>query len=115
MKMLRLCVIDSFEAAHYLPGHPKCSQLHGHTYKVELLIETDDEADIVMDFGELRGKLKEALSEYDHKLLNEVMERLPTTENLARMLHSKLSASLSQYRLTVRVWEGEDKWAEYSE
>ncbi|MCS7252745.1 MAG: 6-carboxytetrahydropterin synthase QueD [Armatimonadota bacterium] len=112
--MLKLCVTDSFEAAHYLPGHPKCSQLHGHTYKVEVMIETDEEADMVIDFGELRVKLREALSEYDHKLLNEVMERLPTTENLARILHSKLNAALPRYRLTVRVWEGEDKWAEYS-
>lgn len=112
--MLKLCVLESFEAAHYLPGHSKCSQMHGHTYTVEVMIETDEETDMVMDFGELKERLKEALRDYDHKVLNEVMESMPTTENLARVLHSKLSAMLPQYRLTVRVWEGLDKWAEYS-
>ncbi|MFA4016501.1 MAG: hypothetical protein RUDDFDWM_001611 [Candidatus Fervidibacterota bacterium] len=112
--MLRLCVRENFEAAHYIEGHPKCNHLHGHTYMVELMIETDADVDMVIDFGELKASLKRAIADYDHKLLNDVMGCIPTTENLAKALHKKLSDEMPQYRITVRVWEGIDKWAEYT-
>jgi len=115
LRMLRLCVRENFEAAHYIEGHPKCSHMHGHTYTVELTIETDADVDMVVDFGELKERLRRVIANYDHKVLNDVMGCTPTTENLAKALHKKLSDEMPQYRLTVRVWEGIDKWAEYTE
>jgi len=36
---MRLGIIDYVDSAHYLPGHGKCGKMHGHTYKIEVLIE----------------------------------------------------------------------------
>jgi len=39
MTKMRLGVIDYIDSAHYLPGHGKCGRVHGHTYKIEVIIE----------------------------------------------------------------------------
>ena len=39
MTKMRLGVIDYIDSAHYLPGHGKCGRVHGHTYKIEVLVE----------------------------------------------------------------------------
>ena len=36
---MRLGITEYIDCAHFLPGHPKCGQVHGHTYKVEVVIE----------------------------------------------------------------------------
>ena len=34
-----LGVSETFDSAHFLPNHPKCGRIHGHTYKVEIEVE----------------------------------------------------------------------------
>jgi len=51
-----------FAAAHYLPGHEKCSAIHGHTYTVRRLVVCTEK---FVDLGELKAIIKE----YDHVLL----------------------------------------------
>ena len=36
---MRLGLTETIDCAHMLPGHPKCGQLHGHTYTVEVVVE----------------------------------------------------------------------------
>ena len=36
---MKLGITEFIDCAHFLPGHPKCGQVHGHTYKVEVIIE----------------------------------------------------------------------------
>ncbi len=36
---MRLGISEYIDCAHFLPGHPKCGQLHGHTYRVDVTID----------------------------------------------------------------------------
>jgi 6-pyruvoyltetrahydropterin/6-carboxytetrahydropterin synthase len=121
----RVCKSFTFSAAHRLTKVPpihKCSQLHGHTYRVDLVFQghTDgdthhrDETDMVIDFGRVAVLWDPIHRLLDHHLLNDI-EGLsnPTSEVLAlfigRML-LKIDAELPL--VAVRVHEGESSWAE---
>ncbi len=107
---MKLGVVEHIDCAHFLPGHPRCGALHGHTYRVELIIEGHNEKGMIVDFSELRDRLRTVLSQYDHKSLNEFLS-YPSVENICEMLQEKLRDQLS-YPFSLRVWEGEGKWAE---
>jgi 6-pyruvoyltetrahydropterin/6-carboxytetrahydropterin synthase len=107
---MKLGVIDHIDCAHFLPGHPKCGLLHGHTYKVELVIEGEVREGMVMDFADVKQSLREVLRQYDHKSWNDVLE-YPSVENICHLIHRQLHDRLS-FAYTLRVWEGEGKWAE---
>ncbi|HUF18792.1 MAG TPA: 6-carboxytetrahydropterin synthase QueD [Thermoanaerobaculia bacterium] len=97
-----------FEAAHLLPNVPeghKCARLHGHSFRGEVAIrgETDPVTGWVMDFGELRHRVKPILDRLDHYYLNEIagLEN-PTSENLAIWIWQQLQPSLpSLHRITI--------------
>ena len=43
---MRLCREFYFDAAHYIPHYKgKCEKLHGHTYKLEVVIESNVKKD----------------------------------------------------------------------
>ncbi|MCX7721580.1 MAG: 6-carboxytetrahydropterin synthase QueD [Verrucomicrobiae bacterium] len=90
----------TFDAAHYLPNVPRthrCSQLHGHSYTVEIAVAgaLDAAHGWVMDYGELAAAVEPVLEQLDHKVLNEVsgLEN-PTSENIAVWLWEKLKPRL---------------------
>ena len=59
-----------FSACHFIPGHEKCSRLHGHSYIVRLRLEGDIGAEgMIMDFVVLKKALKAMIDELDHKTL----------------------------------------------
>ncbi|MBN1215778.1 MAG: 6-pyruvoyl tetrahydropterin synthase family protein [Candidatus Lokiarchaeota archaeon] len=59
-----------FSACHFLKEHPKCSRLHGHNYYVSVEISDNlDENYFVVDFMELKEKLKEIIEPLDHYIL----------------------------------------------
>ena len=107
---MKLGVIEHIDCAHHLPGHPRCGTVHGHTYKVELTIEGESRKGMVIDFADLKSTLRETLASYDHRSLNDFLD-YPSVENICEMLQAELSTRLP-FRFTVRVWEGEGKWAE---
>lgn len=104
----------TFEAAHFLPGHPKCGQMHGHSYKVEVTLEgpMDLKTNMVVDFGELSAKVAPFLEAWDHKVLNEVIGASPTAEHLCWLLGAYLTAQFSALKVGVKVWETATSWAE---
>lgn len=108
---MKVGVVEHFDSMHRLPGHPKCGQPHGHTYRVEVEVEGPVRDGMVVDFDVLKGALRELLARYDHTDLNRLLE-IPTCENLAGAFHRELKGRVPNERLTVRVWEGEGKWAE---
>ena len=108
---MKLGITEYIDSAHYLPEHPKCGRLHGHTYKVELIIEGDSKADMIMDFADLKTILREILSPYDHRSLNDFLE-YPSVENVCKMLKERLSGRVP-FPFTLRVWEGHGKWVEF--
>lgn len=67
-----------FDAAHYLSGYDgKCSNIHGHRYRVVVELASDTlQADgpqrgMVADFGDVKALLKQLAEQYDHKLFIE--------------------------------------------
>ena len=101
-----------FDSMHLLPGHPMCGVPHGHTYKVEVVVEGPVQNGMVIDFGELKSHAKEVIARFDHKNLNEFLQ-MPSCENIASFIHRELSNRLPQMsKVQIRVWEGNAKFAE---
>lgn len=107
---MKLGVIDYIDCAHYLPGHDKCGSLHGHTYKIEVVIEGEKRSGMIIDFSELRKSVKTALSFFDHKTLNDIIA-YPSVENICESIKGKLGEHIP-FPFTLRVWEGHGKWVE---
>lgn len=89
-----------FEAAHllpYLPTDHKCRRLHGHSFKVDVVVsgELDPRLGWVMDYADISAKFKPLWDQLDHRYLNEVagLEN-PTSENIAIWIWSRLKPSL---------------------
>ena len=107
---MRLGIREHIDCAHFLPGHPKCGELHGHTYRVEITIEGDAKDGMLMDFADLKQVARDVLARYDHRNWNDFLE-YPTVENICERLAADLRARLP-FRVTLRVYEGFGKWAE---
>lgn len=98
---------------HLLPGHPKCGVPHGHTYKVEVVVEGPIKNGMVVDFDVLKRATKEILGPLDHTDLNKILP-MPSCENICVRIHSELSKKMQGMdRIAVRVWEGDGKYAEF--
>ncbi len=110
---MRIGVYEKFSAAHSIPGHEKCGKLHGHNFRVEVEIEGEvKENGMVMDFYDLKRILKDILNEFDHRILNEIIE-IPTSENICIEIANRLKKRGVNV-VRVRVFESDDKWAELS-
>jgi len=66
----------SFDSAHFLAGYEgKCSNIHGHRWRVEIevmantLIKDGQLGGMVIDFGDLKKRVKTMIDEYDHALI----------------------------------------------
>jgi 6-pyruvoyltetrahydropterin/6-carboxytetrahydropterin synthase len=111
--MYVLTVRDHFDAAHSLRGYDgECQRLHGHTWDIEVSVEGTqlDGIGILYDFKTLKDDLRSVVDAYDHQYLNEVVPfdaMNATAENLARVIHERLSAKIDgPVRVTeVAVWE----------
>lgn len=93
-----------FEAAHSLPRVPeghKCARLHGHSYRVTLVVEGEVGADTgwVVDFGELDGVVDPIIARLDHRTLNDIpgLEN-PTSELLCVWLWREIQPHLPVLR-----------------
>ncbi len=58
----------SFDYSHILPWTKKCSVLHGHTSAILLEVIGHPRRGMVVDFGDVKRLVKEAVSAIDHKL-----------------------------------------------
>jgi 6-pyruvoyltetrahydropterin/6-carboxytetrahydropterin synthase len=92
---------------------------HGHNYMLEVTVvgEVDPKTGMVVNLFDLKLALLKVLEEFDHKNLNLDMpyfkDRIPTSENLARVLWSKLDGQKDIGTLhTIRLYEDEDLYAE---
>jgi 6-pyruvoyltetrahydropterin/6-carboxytetrahydropterin synthase len=116
----RICKIFEIENGHMLSKHPdKCRFPHGHSRKVECLLEAPDldDHEMVCDFKVLKLILTDYLDLYDHAMCMNTDdpayeefkarygERVigyqsedPTTEVLARDIFRHLRNSLETYR-----------------
>jgi 6-pyruvoyltetrahydropterin/6-carboxytetrahydropterin synthase len=111
---MKLGLIAEFDAAHSLPGYKgKCANLHGHTYKVELVVEGPvGKNGFVMDFYDLKRVLALALDDLDHRCLNDLLQN-PTAELIAEHICSRLKKELESTEISLvslKLWEGRNKW-----
>jgi 6-pyruvoyltetrahydropterin/6-carboxytetrahydropterin synthase len=120
--MYRLSVEGEFSSAHSLRDYSgKCAKVHGHNWKVRLIVCTDklDERGMAVDFGNLKALLDEVITPFDHVDLNRVapFDSLnPTAENLARVIFEKVETKMPAGSEVdkVQVWEYEKNRVEYS-
>lgn len=97
---------------------------HGHNYRCEVTVEgpVDPETGMVVDLGDLDAILEEEVVEpMDHAFLNDLPDfdgelRIPTTENIARVLWGRLAPRLPDGCRLVRVRVREDRalWSDYT-
>ena len=120
--MYEVKIVTQFAAAHRLENfNGKCESLHGHNWKVEVLLAGKDlnGTGLLMDFGVVKTLTKEVLEEIDHKYLNELaafQDRNPSSENLACYLFERLGAIFNRDGVKVsrvNVWESDTSCASY--
>ncbi|MBI4566334.1 MAG: 6-carboxytetrahydropterin synthase [Planctomycetes bacterium] len=108
---MKVGIVEHIDSMHRLPGHPKCGVPHGHTYRIEITVEGPVVGGMVIDFDALKAQVRELLKPFDHADLNRLID-YPSCENISVEILRRLRERLAGDRLTVRVWEGEGKWAE---
>ncbi len=122
--MYELMVEAQFSSAHQLRGYKgKCENLHGHNWKVQVMISSEklNETGLVMDFHELKKTVKELLSTLDHSVLNEIFpftEINPSSENIAKWIYDSLKKKTTNRNValvSVTVWESETASSTYYE
>jgi 6-pyruvoyltetrahydropterin/6-carboxytetrahydropterin synthase len=109
---MRLCREFYFDAAHYLPDYKgKCEKLHGHTYKLEIVIEGEIKKDgMIIDFTKIKEIVEEnVLEKLDHEQLNDMFE-CPTAEHIINWIATQLEKKLPLS--SIKLWEGQGKWVE---
>ena len=122
--MYHLTIQTHFAAAHNLLNYQgDCENLHGHNWKVEVTVKTEnlDEAGLGIDFKILKKHTKEVMNYLDHKYLNdlEAFKGIsPSSEHISRFIHDHLAESLVSYDVIlekVTVWESDNAYATYTQ
>lgn len=133
--MLKVCRRTKFNAAHRLLNKNwsdeknvavfgKCNSpnYHGHNYVLETWVEgeLDPDTGYVIDLGKLKEIIYEEVEEpFDHRNLNldvpDFKDLNPTAENIAIVIYQKISRRLPNYKITIRLYETENNFVEYSE
>lgn len=97
---VRLVKSFGFEAAHWLPCFPdghKCRRMHGHSFKVEVIVEGEVEVGkgYLVDYGDIKRAVEPLRSRLDHYVLNEIegLEN-PTSEMIAKWVFDRLRPEL---------------------
>lgn len=122
--MYEVSVEDTFAAAHNLRNYKgKCENLHGHNYKVRVVVAGKelDSVGLVYDFVQLKQVIQGVLRSLDHKYLNELppFDKInPSAENLARHIYDEATRQLPQSPngagiASITVWETELTAATY--
>jgi 6-pyruvoyltetrahydropterin/6-carboxytetrahydropterin synthase len=115
----RICKTFEIESGHMLSKHPDlCKFPHGHSRKVEFVLEADelDGNEMVCDFKSLKEAMSQFLKMWDHALCvntkdpqHDILKKAygdriisfenldPTTEVMARSVHGELKRSLAAY------------------
>lgn len=120
-----LGISGHFDSAHFLRGYKgKCAQLHGHTWKTDIEISSNelDEIGMAADFKILKNELNHILERFDHKILNDCTPfdiLNPTAENLSKEIYERLKDKLRVIKnvsiKSVTVWESPTAYAKYQE
>lgn len=120
--MYEVKVVTRFAAAHRLTMvGAKCENMHGHNWKIEVALtgEELDAGGVLIDFGEVKGRLREIIARVDHQFLNELEMfegRQPSSERIADYIAGELRKVITAPGVRVSrvsAWESEDSCATY--
>lgn len=139
--MYQLTTEAYFDSAHFLSGYNgKCSNLHGHRWRIiaeieqEKLNESGQLRGMVVDFGDLKHDLKALADSFDHCLIIEKgslkdstitalksenfsiieVSFRPTAEEFAKYFFFRMKG-LSYHVKKITVYETPNNCASYSE
>ena len=118
--MYSIKVETTFSAAHNLRQYKgKCEALHGHNWKVEVILAGDrlDKSGMLMDFHDVKKTLAAVLAEFDHAYLNKIpyfKKVNPTSERISAYIYGSLKKKLPLLK-SVTVWENATCCATYEE
>jgi len=112
----------TFDSAHHLHCYEgKCKSLHGHTYKLQVVMSGRvDYRGITIDFADIKRITKEVvIDRLDHQYLNEVLPPMNTTaENMVVWMYEEIKKRLQEEGLypdieleEVRLWETPTSYA----
>ncbi|HUB53283.1 MAG TPA: 6-carboxytetrahydropterin synthase [Terracidiphilus sp.] len=113
--------VDALSAEENRTAYGKCNNPHGHghNYTIEVMVggPVDGETGMVMNLVDLDRVVNDRILErFDHGNLNldpAFASRVPTTENLARVVYELLQTALPAGRLEhVRIEETENNYFE---
>lgn len=119
---MRVSLVKSFtfEAAHALPTFPpghKCRRLHGHSFRVEVVVSgaVDPARGYLLDYGDIKQACEPVRQQLDHYYLNEIpgLEN-PTSEMIAAWIWARLKPALPLLSRVV-VHETCESRCEYAE
>ncbi len=121
----RICKIFEVESGHMLSKHPDlCKYPHGHSRKVELVLEAEalDANEMVCDFKAVKDSVGEYLQSFDHALCVNTKDKNfkklkaaygkqiiafegcdPTTEVMAKVIFDTAKRRLAAYAANKRA------------
>lgn len=139
--MYYLTAEAAFDGAHFLSGYEgKCSNLHGHRWRVVLKIKAEDlqkegqQRGMVVDFSDVKNVLKTETDYFDHSFIYEkdtlkpatvaalkeenflmrVVDFRPTAENFSKYFYDKFTGYGFKVA-EVTVYETPNNCASYSQ
>jgi 6-pyruvoyltetrahydropterin/6-carboxytetrahydropterin synthase len=100
----------TFDSAHFLPNVPpghKCARMHGHTYRVRIVLEGPLHPVFgwVRDFADIKDAWKPLEAQLDHHVLNDIpgLDN-PTAERIAAWIWQQLLPKLPELT-RIEVYE----------
>jgi len=122
--MFEVAVEQSFASAHALRNYKgRCENVHGHNWKVRVVIEGEklDATGMLVDFLDVKSFMGEILDRIDHQFLNEIPPFdvvNPSAENIAQYFYQQMTERLTETPVPVsirevKIWETEIQSATY--
>ena len=122
--MFEIAVEQGFASAHALRNYKgRCENVHGHNWKVRVVIQGEklDETGMLVDFLDVKSFMGEILDRIDHQFLNEIPPFdvvNPSAENIAEYFYQQMTGRLAETPVPVRIrevkiWETEIQSATY--
>jgi len=122
--MFEIAVEQGFASAHALRNYKgRCENVHGHNWKVRVVIEGEklDQTGMLVDFLDVKSLMGEILDRIDHQFLNEIPPFdvvNPSAENIAEYFYQQMAGRLDATPVPVRIrevkiWETDIQSATY--
>ena len=122
--MFEVAVEQGFASAHALRNYKgRCENVHGHNWKVRVVIEGEklDQTGMLVDFLDVKSLMGEIVDRIDHQFLNEIPPFdvvNPSAENIAEYFYQQMAGRLEATPVPVRIrevkiWETDIQSATY--